>query len=140
MIRRNILIGGFIGFAAELIYLFSVYKDYPYEYIYILFPLSFLEGTILFYFLDRFRILENKSSFLFSSITYLIVRIFTRIVAVTIGTGVGLIAQETIQSETVLKGLYISTAFLADVIMILLIFTPITFAIRLIMKRAKVKS
>jgi len=123
-------VGGFIGLSFEIIYLLSIIKTYPYKYFFVLFALSFIEGGLILYLLDKLKLLPTGRTYgvyLFTGITYLILRIITRTVGTITGTGLSLLVENSTNNVIVLKAVFVLAAFLINTILLLIVLSFICY-------------
>lgn len=136
--KKKIILGGMIGICSELIYLFSIMADYPYAYIYILLPLSFLEGSIILFILNKFNLLVGKFTYALSAAIYLIVRIIARAIGITIATGVSLWLEEVVRFPSILKLSILLISFISDIVFLLVVLVPLLYATKKLMGTKKI--
>jgi|SRR3989304_2751180 len=130
MHMSKFFVGGFIGLSFEIIYLLSIIKTYPYKYFFVLFALSFIEGGLILYLLDKLKLLPTGRTYgvyLFTGITYLILRIITRTVGTITGTGLSLLVENSTNNVIVLKAVFVLAAFLINTILLLIVLSFICY-------------
>ncbi len=117
------MIGGLIGICAETLYLLSLVHDYPYQYLAVLMLLSFAEGSVIFLLLDKFgRLPERKAYFSYAllGLSFLVVRIITRVVGITIGEGVSVLLKDVVNAAFG-KVAFVLVSFIASTALLFLI-------------------
>lgn len=137
MKKKIITVGGIIGICSELIYLFSIMADYPYSYIYVLLPLSFLEGAIILFFLDKLNLLTGRFTYGLFAVAYLILRILTRAIGITIATGVSLWLEDIFRFPSILKLSILSISFISDIIILLIVLVPLLYVPKKLMREKR---
>jgi hypothetical protein len=131
---RKIMIGGLIGISAETIYLLSLVHDYPYQYLAVLMLLSVAEGSIIFLLFDKLRLLPDRKayfSFAVIGLCYLVGRIITRVVGITIGEGVSVLLKDVITSDVLVQVMFVLVSFLANTILLFVILYLLTRVVSL---------
>jgi hypothetical protein len=135
--HKNIFYGVVLGIVAEIIYMISIYSTYPYGYAHIIFVLSALEGAIIYYI---FLLYELNITFPINLLIYLLyipLRIGTRIVGITLGTGLTLFIIEKINIPSLVAIVQNILAFTINLILLLIVFCAIFSIIRINQKKSK---